>query len=223
MRDRPSGPMSSQWARVGSPSLNRCGAKLIGTLPKTETDAAVRNLTICGMLLATQHARGAVSEFIAGRSYSGIALDRCMYEATVRVMEWILEAKHAMQSWNGLVIYAAREEARRAGDDLRRSLGLNSKMPVGVQRDLAKYLATHRGAESAKESQFADMAHRFWAVNGLSADQLRTDLFNHVDTPSLFIHCRPLIAEDIFDTSGDAEWSIREVSRMLNRTRVSLK
>ena len=47
--------------------------KVIGTLPKSKTAGAVRNLTICGMSLAAQHARGAVAEFVAVRSYSGIA------------------------------------------------------------------------------------------------------------------------------------------------------
>jgi hypothetical protein len=189
-------------------------SKVIATLPTTKTDGAVRNLTICGMLLASQHARGAVSEFRAGRSYSAMALDRCMYEAMVRVMEWNAKPKRALKSWHGLVVYAAREEARRAGDDLRAPLGVNSKMPPGVQRDLARYLAKHRGANNVNESQFAETARNFWTLNGLNADQLRSDMFNHFDTPSLFVHCRPLVAEDIFDTSNDAVWEIRDVSRM---------
>jgi hypothetical protein len=188
--------------------------KVIGTLPKTKSGGAVRNLTICGMLLATQHARGAVAEFRAGRSYSGMALDRCMYEAMVRVMEWNVKPKRALKSWAGIVIYAAREEARRAGDDLRAPLGVNSKMPPGVQRDLAKYLAKHRGADSVNESQFAETARSIWKLHGLDAGQLRTDMFNHFDTPSLFVHCRPLVADDIFDISNDAEWAVRDVSRM---------
>src|SRR5665213_1418495 len=137
-----------------------------------------------------------------------------MYEAMILVMEWNVKPKRALKSWSGLVVYAAREEARRAGDDLRASIGVNSKMPPGVQRDLAKYLAKHRGADSVNESQFADTARTFWALNGLNADQLRKDMFNHFDTPSLFVHCRPLVAEDIFDTSDDSVWTIREVSRM---------
>lgn len=62
-------------------------SKVISTLPKGKTAGAVRNLTICGMSLAAQHVRGAVADSVAGRSHSGIALDRCMFEAMVRAME----------------------------------------------------------------------------------------------------------------------------------------
>jgi len=120
---------------------------------------------------------------------------------------------------SGLVVYAVREEARRVGDDLRFPLGTNSKMPPGVQRDFAKFLAKNRGAENVNESTFADTARSVWGKQGLNADQLRTDIFAHLDTPSLFVHCCPLVTEDIFDISNDAVWSIREVSRMANRTR----
>lgn len=189
-------------------------SRIVGTRPRRTIDGAVRNLTICGMTLAAQHARGSLSEFSVGRSYSGLALNRCMYEAMVRVIEWNVKPKRALKSWQGIVVYAAREEARRAGDDLRQPLGTNSKMPPGVQRDIAAYLAKHRGAENVNESKFADSARRFWSETGVDEKQLRADMYTHVDTPSLFVHCRPLVAEDIFDTSNDAEWSIRETSRM---------
>lgn len=177
------------------------------------SDAAGGSNLRCRFQLA-QHARGSISEFCSGRSYSGLALDRCMYEAMVRVIEWNMKPKRALKSWEGIVVYAAREEARRVGDDLRQPLGTNSNMPPGVQRDIASYLAKHRGAENVNESIFADSARRFWSKTGVNERQLRADIYNHVDTPSLFVHCRPLVAEDLFDTSNDAEWSISETSRM---------
>lgn len=182
--------------------------------PADKQDGSVWYLTICGMRLAQEHARGAVAEFSAGRSYSGMALDRCMFEAIVRTMDWNLRPDFAFECWEALPVFAAREEIRRTGEKRKAPLLKNTDIPPGVQRDIAGYLAHSPKAESVEVAKLNEAAERVWASIGADATQVRRTIFDHVDTPSLFVHCRAIVAEDIFDISNDGEWAIRDVSRM---------
>jgi hypothetical protein len=52
----------------------------------SHTDRVLHALTIYGLTLVNENARGALSEFASGRSHSGAALNRCLYEAVVNVV-----------------------------------------------------------------------------------------------------------------------------------------
>ncbi len=182
--------------------------------PAEPMDSAVWYLTICGMHLAQEHARGAVAEFSAGRSYAGIALDRCLFEAMVRTMDWNLRPEFAFACWKALPAFAAREEVRRVGGKPNAPLVKNTVVPPGVQRHIAEYLAQTPEAELTREASLLAAAETTWATLIADATQLRSLIFSHIDTPSLFVHCRALVAEDLFDVSSDTEWAIREVSLM---------
>lgn len=201
-------PEVASVAELGLTLVEELLDVLIPAVRRTASDTAAHRLTVCGTILAMQHARGSVSEFTLGRPYSGAALDRCMYEAMVRVMQWNLNPKLALREWRALPVWGEQEEQRRAGDP--------SRVPKGVQNDIKAYLAKNRDLENIKLTKFGATARHIWRnVNRLTDDQIRSDLYCHVDTPSLFVHCRPLIAEDIFDTSNPSGWQIRTDSTMV--------
>jgi hypothetical protein len=183
--------------------------EVIGTSADTSEKGAVRNLTICGMTLVTQHARGAIAELAAGRPYSAIALDRCMYEAMVRVMQWQTDPPRALLEWRAIPWFATREEKKRSGG--------HAHMPPGVIRDIAKYLADNPDIESVQTTRDFERQARalFGSEFGLSAKQLSDDICCHVDMPSLYVHCRPLVAEDMYDGSDPDHMLLRPASRTI--------
>lgn len=195
----------SEVAELGLTLVEALLDELATPVVENPQDAVVRRFTVCGLVVLTQHARGAVEEFRLGRPYSALALDRCTFEAMIRVIHWNTDQANAMDEWRALPIWAAREEHRRAGS--------MEAAPPGVQRDLRRFLDANSDLEKIRQSRFADIAPEIWRyANELDAEQVRSDLYTHVDVPSVFVHCRPLIAEDIIDATDPVALVIRSHS-----------
>ena len=144
-------------------------------------------------------------------------------EAMVRVMEWVDDSTRTSKLWQALPIFAAREQARLSDGSHRLPLRPDSRVPPRVQRGLEDYLRDHPQLDGLSESKCAEAARRSWSRHGNSGDQLKAELFRHIDIPSLAVHCRPLIAEDVFDISDEDLWTIRETLRLAEPNSWSLE
>ncbi len=204
-------------AAIGESALTLAEELLELILGSIEGDVAIHRLTVCSLLVGLQHARGSIAEFSADRPYSGLALDRCFYESVVRIMERNLDVDYARRIWKLLPILAAEEEARKIEERLVTRKGVvqkpisTSAMPPGVLRDVKTYMDEHPDLSGEERSMKQAEDYVWQAVN---SDDAHRDRTVHYDIPSLFVHCRPLIAEDVIDIGDPEDWKLRETSRV---------
>lgn len=181
---------------------------------------AWQRLTVMGLSLTREHAGEAIRCFRSGQRYAAMALDRCFYESMVRTLEWMIKPNLSARHWNAIPPFAAREALLSVGGD-------ESKLPAGVRRDINAYRAKHPEAFQERLLDFATARKVLKRVFGLSKNQFLSDKTAHVDTPSLVVHCRPLVAEDFFEAFDDgidrrekslwvkADARVLEVTRLL--------
>jgi hypothetical protein len=176
--------------------------------PGTEhKDRVLHALTVYGLTLVNEHARGAVAEFAAGRARSGAALNRCLYEATVNIISWYRDDVRAVKDWAALPIFAHREEVRKAGGA--------DNVAAGVKRDFERYMIDHPELGSEERTNFRAIAEDvFKDALGYDDGRFRREYAVFYDVPSIFMHTRLLGVEDLYEVSSKEGWRICERSLM---------
>jgi hypothetical protein len=172
----------------------------------SHTDRILHALTIYGLTLVNENARGALSEFTAGRSRSGAALNRCLYEA-VNVVGWHRDDARAVKEWAKLPIFAHREEVRKTGDC--------NTVPPGVKRDFERYTMEH--PDLLKDDRTDSARSPRGSLKPRSATTMGAFVGSTRSTTTCRRCSRTLVCsawKDLYEVSSANDWSIRERSLM---------